>query len=311
MLQFGSPTVSSPREGKQQDDFNAYRIALAKAGMDITNALVPATNSMHESVLHNVRGDYKLNSVDGVNKSLDKDLIRHRAKYLGTPSQSSARFTVELPTSPQHQKYCWGSKQPARGTAETLLAGFSRQSFFSMSQGVDDPDSMSIDQPWFDVARGSGSKEEVSYAGIRASLFVSSAVLEGMLQQEGNPMSETDKAVARIVVQNRLKLESLDKIFQELDQNQSGLVSRRAVAIRLTQKFLLGSGEGLSLQTPVFCYLKTACSAFEKTTAPLTKEKFIEYCKFAGLMIQYEMDMEASKPKTTRGARAGNLLCVS
>lgn len=308
--------LASPRGGRG-DKYNAYRKALAIAGKDIASALSPASNSLHESALHNVRGDYKLNSMDGVNHALEQDLIRHRAKYVATPSASalpsvdSARFTVDLPTSPQHQKYCWAPKRArAADRMSRQTSAFSRQ----ISTVLEDVDDVfeTEDSPMH-LEETSRRTSKASYAGIRSSMIATHAI-EGLVQEQEAPISERDQAIASILTSNRMNLDSLEKTFEDLDQDKSGIISRRAVAIRLTQK-LLGPNASVELQTPVFNFLKRSCIEFDKSTQTLTKERFIDFCRHAGLMIEYKTDspqaMSPTESQTPRTPRmpASALLC--
>eukprot|EP00930_Biecheleria_cincta_P061702 TRINITY_DN47266_c0_g1_i1.p1 TRINITY_DN47266_c0_g1~~TRINITY_DN47266_c0_g1_i1.p1 ORF type:complete len:313 (+),score=59.78 TRINITY_DN47266_c0_g1_i1:84-1022(+) len=298
--------LASPRGAR--GDFNAYRKALAIAGKDIASVLEPASNSLHESALHRVQGDYKLNSFDAVNKSLEQDLIRHRAKYVATPNASalpsgaSGRFNVELPTSPQHRKYCWAPKK-------ARAAGFSgRMSAVSGRMSTVSQDALNVldeDSPSYQGgASRLSSKEASSYAGIRASLIAGSAT-EGMVEEKENEISEQDQAIAAILNANRMNQESLEKTFDEMDQDKSGIVSRRAMAIRLTQKLLLGANGSFELQTPIFNFLKHSCIEFDKSSQRLTKERFIDFCRHAGLMIEYKLGSPRAESKRTPRAQGG------
>ncbi|CAE7197217.1 unnamed protein product [Symbiodinium natans] len=266
------PRTPRRREG----EILSYRSTLAIAGLRITDMsddVKPASTSLHESALYKHPVPVCLPALEETRQKWERDRVCQSVKYGGSyqPSTSKARFTVDLPTGSQNRKYCFEAKvDPTKSVLASQIAKEQQQ-----------------------------AQEEERRMTRRNSLM---KMMGGAVGVQDTPdPAKRYRIVEKLINRNKFQDDTLEKIWEELEQAPAAPCAR-AIALKMMQKVVAASGCPSSLEAPIFNWMRSKFKQAVKANPSLTlsKEGFLEFCKFAGLLLEYETP-EAERRQSYQG----------
>jgi len=267
-----------PTKTKPAGEASGYRGALVLAGLTCfgSDEIPPASPSLHESALYQKPVSLHIPALGETRAKWERDRSYQASKYGGSlqASVARARFAVELPESPQHRKYCY-EYQPDVSKSEV-----------AMQVAKEAEEAQEEERK---IARRN-SLQRIMGMGEDGG----SSPLSPLLQDKLDP-SRRQRVVEKLFRKNRLPEDALKEIWQEIEQG-SAPVSSRSIALTLMQKVKVLSGSPESLEANIFNFLRSKHKEFVKKNEPHAGEDpfqgFIKFCRFCGLLLEYDTDGE-------------------
>jgi len=260
------PRTPRRREG----EILSYRHTLAIAGLSVAagngDDVKPASISLHESALYKHPVPVVLPALEQTRQKWERDRVCQSVKYGGSyqPSTSKARFTVDLPFGSQNRKYCFDAKvDPTKSVLASQIAKEQQQ-----------------------------AQEEERKMTRRNSLMKMMGGAPGV--QEAPDPAKRHRIVEKLIGRNKFQQDTLEKIWEELEQAPA-VPSGRAIALKMMYKVKAASGCPSSLEAPIFNWMRSKFKQAVKANPsiePVNKEGFLEFCKFSGLLLEYETHEE-------------------
>eukprot|EP00931_Biecheleriopsis_adriatica_P010150 TRINITY_DN111243_c0_g1_i1.p1 TRINITY_DN111243_c0_g1~~TRINITY_DN111243_c0_g1_i1.p1 ORF type:complete len:292 (-),score=35.54 TRINITY_DN111243_c0_g1_i1:76-951(-) len=246
--------------------------ALARTGVKITSneemaiSVAPASSSPHETALHNIGKPSRMKMLDELQHSLAKDKARETTKYGGAPSVAAARFSVELPASPQHQKYSWWD-------TTRRFEAHGQHSYHPVCHH-------------HDPGQSHAASDQI--ASLPSDLDRSPKSHDNS-ESGGDHSPASRKPVDLIIFTNRFKMDSILRFFEEMEP-VDGLVPRRAIVVKMMNKVVAASGAH-NQEGEIFSYLKKKVFSFTRDHS-LDKDSYIECVRDCGLLLEYQVGSE-------------------
>jgi len=228
--------------------------------------VVPAYVGYSWSALYKHPVPVVLPALEQTRQKWERDRVCQSVKYGGSyqPSTSKARFTVDLPFGSQNRKYCFDAKvDPTKSVLASQIAKEQQQ-----------------------------AQEEERKMTRRNSLMKMMGGAPGV--QEAPDPAKRHRIVEKLIGRNKFQQDTLEKIWEELEQAPA-VPSGRAIALKMMYKVKAASGCPSSLEAPIFNWMRSKFKQAVKANPsiePVNKEGFLEFCKFSGLLLEYETHEE-------------------
>lgn len=261
-----------PPKPKPEGESYGYRSTLGIVGwscIDPDDYLPPASPSLHESALYQKPVSLKIPALDETRAKWERDRSYQASKYGGSlqASVERARFAVEMPESPQHRKFCYDF-QPDVSKSEMAM---------QLAKEAEE------------------AQEEERKIARRNSLQRIKGDLGGLspLLEENLDPSRRYRLVEKLLSKNRFPEDTLQKIWEELEQGPAA-ISSRAIALKLMLKVKAAANFPASMEANIFNFLRSKHKEFvkERPELPVNQDGFIQFCRTSGLLLEYDKDGE-------------------